>query len=116
MTGGVHPPPPSTQRTVVWTQAPPRSLLVSGGGGRAVRVRGPGFTVELEELSGAWVSVKGRVVVRCSACLSFEATHTHRGCLFEGHPEITEDWSFNLGRWVCRHVGGSVRLICSLQE
>jgi hypothetical protein len=72
-----------------------------------VRVRGQGFTVEHGGLSAAWVSVKGRVMIICYACLSFKATHTEV-CLLEGYPEISEDWSSNLRWWVCRHVGGSV--------
>lgn len=75
-----------------------------------MRVRGQGFTVEQGGLSGAWVSVKGRIV--CYPCLSFKATHTEV-CVLEGHPETSENWTSNLRLWVCRHVGGSVCVVPS---
>lgn len=80
-----------------------------------MRVRGQGFTVELGELSGAWVSVNGGVMVICYARLSFKATHTEL-CILEGYPEISKDWSSSLRWWVCKRVGGSVCGVCPLQE
>lgn len=43
-------------------------------------------------------------------CSPLILSHTHTGvCFLEVHPEVSGDWSSNLGWWVCRHIGGSVR-------